>query len=649
MKRLRRAAVRTWLLGQKVRDRLMPPAPAAAAVKPAVAAPTSLQGAVVVVTGASRGIGQALALAFAAAGAKVVVCARSATPLQALAEQISAAGGEALVVAADLTEAQDVHRLFVEASRRFGGIDVLVNNAGITGPHERPASEVDAEEWTAVWRTNVEAVLRCIAEASVLARQQHRPLRVLNVSSGIVGQAAPRLGPYAASKDALEAATRAIALDDASGLVSLCSIQPRSVQSDLTRGYYGASLHALMDEPAVVAPVFLWAATAPAAVVNGRSFAEPAFAADAEAATRLRAPFNASAPIGIFPVTFSEPGLADLPGAYLHLLENAQGFSPGAAEALRAAGGSRQLFAYPDPQYRGLTEAIAREAGVEVDHLLVAPGSSDLIDRALRLFVGPGGEVVATKPSWSFFYAFVQRWQVALEQVPMLGSMDGGDMRHDLDGLLASITPRTRLVYLVNPCNPTGTMVDRRALEAFVQRLPGHVVAIIDEAYVQYADPAMVPRLASVIDRCAAPVIVLRTFSKFFGMGGMRLGYALSQPATISLLGRADLPFAITTPAVIAAQAALADQAFRQRVFETNQAGRRQLLDGLAALGLAAQPSQTNFVLFDAPVAPTTLRAAMRSEGLVLPQVEQFLRNYTLLAVGRQQHNAQLLAYLSRH
>ncbi|OGB06165.1 MAG: hypothetical protein A3E25_16365 [Burkholderiales bacterium RIFCSPHIGHO2_12_FULL_69_20] len=649
MKRLRRALVRGWLIGQKLRQRLLPRTAGPASAAPGAAIAPRLNGAVVLISGASRGIGAALAQAYAQAGARVVLTARSAAPLQALAARIVAAGGEALAVAGDLTVDADVQSLFDQTVRRFGGIDVLVMSAGTTGPHDRDAYTVTADEWTAVWRVNVEAVLRCVVSAAALARQQQRPLRVINVSSGIVGQAASRLGPYAASKDALEAATRALALDDASGLVSLCAIQPRSVRSDLTRGYYGAAMHELLDEPAVLAPVFLWAATAPAAVVNGRSFSEPALAADAQAASRLRAPFNASPAIGIFPVTFSEPGLASLPGAYLHLLENAQGFSPRAAEALREAGTSRRLFAYPDPQYRELTAAIAQEAGVSADHVLVAPGSSDLIDRMLRLFAGPGAEVVITQPSWSFFYAFVQRWQVALTQVPMRGSLEGGDLQHDLAGLLAAITPRTRLVYLVNPCNPTGTMVDPRALEAFVQRLPGHVVAIIDEAYLQYADPVQVPRLAEVLHRCAAPVVVLRTFSKFFGLGGMRLGYALSQPGTIGMLARADLPFAITTPAVIAAQAALTDLPFRQRVFEANQAGRRQLQDGLAALGLAAQPSQTNFVLFNAPVAPQTMREALRHDGLVLPQVDQFLKNYTLLAVGRPEHNAQVLAYLARH
>lgn len=649
MRRFRRAAVRAWLIGQKIRAKLFPPAPAPVTTGQQATPPVSLNGATVLVTGASRGIGAALALAYAQAGARVVLAARSAEKIEALAQRIVEKGQQACAIRVDLSRSDEVSRLFHLIAERFGGLDVLVNNAGATGPHGHGAFDVSAEEWTAVWQVNVEAAVRCTNAAAALARQHQRPLRVINVSSGIVGHAAPRLGPYAASKDALEAATRAFALDGEDGLASVCAIRPRSVQSELTREYYGTAIHTLLDEPEVVAPIFLWAAVAPSAAVNGRSFSEPGYAADPDAAAWLRPPFDTSPPIAMAPATFSDPALASLPGAYMHLLENAQGFSPLAAQALSQAGGSRALFAYPDPQYRTLAAAIAEETNTEPDRILVAPGSSDLIDRSLRLFCGPGDEIVMTKPTWSLFHAFVQRWQVVPKEVPMQGSLERGDLRHDLDGLLAAITPRTRLVYLVNPCNPTGSIVDPHGLEDFVRRLPPQVVAIIDEAYAQYADPERLPRLAPLLDQCAARVIVLRTFSKFFGLGGLRLGYALARPDTLRLLGRADLPFSVTTPAVIAGQAVLADHEFRQRVAETNRAGRQQLLDGLAALKLSAQPSQTNFILFDAPVEPATMRKALCREGLVLPQVDQFLRNYMLIAVGRPEHNAAVLDYLSRY
>lgn len=652
MRRLRRSLVRGWLLAGKVRARLFPPRPTRRAAGGAALTPpaASLAGAVVLIAGASRGIGAALAQAFADAGATVLLAARSAAPLEALAARLRSQGHQAHALVADLTRAADVQAMCAAAEHLCGGLDVLVLNAGIGGPSQLDAYAVPAESWAEVWRSNVQAPVRCIQLAAAMARRQQRPLRVIATSSGIVGHAAPRLGPYAASKDALEAALRAFALDRSpDDPVSLCAIQPRSVQSALTRDYYGAASHALLDDPAVVAPAFLWAATAPAAAVNGRCLVEAAFAADPDAATRLRPPFHASAALAIHPATFREPGAATLPGAYLHLLENAEGFSPQAAAALRSAAESRVLFAYPDPQYPGLVQAIAEDTGARPEQVLVAPGSSDLIDRVLRLFTGPGDEVVMTRPSWSFFHAFVQRWQVAPVQVPMHGSLSSASLQHDLDALAAAVTPRTRVLYLVNPCNPTGTVVDAQALQDFLLRLPGHVLAVVDEAYVQYAEPGRVPALASLLEQCAAPVLVLRTFSKFFGLAGMRLGYALGRAATLRLLARAELPFAITAPTVIAAVAALQDQDFRQRVHARNAAGRRQLLDGLAALGLAAQPSQTNFILFDSPVAPPTLHAALRRQGLVLPQVDQFLRNHMLLAVGRAEHNALVLDCLSKY
>lgn len=231
----------------------------------------------------------------------------------------------------------------------------------------------------------------------------------------------------------------------------------------------------------------------------------------------------------------------------------------------------------------------------------------------------------------------------------MLGAMRDQSMRHDLDGLLRAITPRTRLVYLVNPCNPTGTVVPRDELERFVRELPRHVVCVIDEAYVQFADPAHRPDVRSLIASSAARVIVLRTFSKFFALSGLRTGYACASEETVDLLARGEIPFCVNSPAVAAVPAVLDDLAFRQKVFEENVRGREQLYRGLSSLGIAFQPSQTNFVLFDCPTDPARLRADVHDRGLVLPNVSQFLRNYSVLTIGTQEHNAAVLEALSRY
>ena len=604
----------------------------------------------VLITGSSRGIGLALAKAFAQAGSRVIITARSQLQLEAARESFGAAKARVVAIAADLSSPEGPEQLIAQAFAQCTRVDVLINNAGTPGPSGRAVWDADAKEWEDVWRTNVLAPAACAAALVRRAKERRHPVRILNVSSGIVGHGAPNLGLYAVSKDALEGLTRALAADDSDGLVSAASIQPRSVRTEMTRGYYDGAMFALLDDPEVVAPVFLWAADAPSAVLNGRSFSEPAFAASAAAAAAICGSMAASAPILLAPETF-RPGARtfEAPGAYMHLMENAHGFYPAAANSLAEAQPPRSVWAYPDPTYQAMRECIGTEAGVPASQVAVCPGSSEMIDRVLRLFCEPGDSIVITKPSWSFFHAFSRRWHVVPTEVPMLGSMQEHSMRHDLDGLLRAITPRTRLVYLVNPCNPTGTMVPREELERFVRELPTHVVCVIDEAYIQFADPAQRPNVRSMIASAAARVIVLRTFSKFFALSGLRIGYACASEETVSLLARGEIPFCVNSPAVTAVPAVLGDLAFRQKVFDENARGREQLYSGLSSLDIAFQPSQTNFVLFECPTDPARLRADLQERGLVLPNVDQFLRNYSVLAIGTAEHNDMVLEALGRY
>jgi histidinol-phosphate aminotransferase len=651
MRKLRRSAARFVLLARKVRAKLFPPsAPAPATSSPPPSIKGGLDGKVVLITGSSRGIGLALARAFLQAGSHVIITARSQSQLDEARQSLASHAGRVTAIAADLTSADGPQRLIDDAIAACGQVDVLINNAGTPGPSGQAVWDVTPSQWDEVWRLNVLAAASCASALVRKARESRHPVRVLNVSSGIVGHGAPALGPYAVSKDALEGLTRALAADDTDGLVCAASIQPRSVRTEMTRAYYDGPTFALMDDPDVVAPVFLWAADAPAAMVNGRTFSDPAFAAGPAGASVLTGSMAATAPIRLVPETF-RPGARNFeaPGAYMHLLENAQGFYPAAAQAMSQAQPARSVWSYPDPTYADLHSAIAAEAGVSPDQVALGPGSSELIDRMLRLFCKPGDSILITKPTWSFFHAFAQRWHLIPTEVPMIGSMKERSMRHDLAGLLRAITPRTRLVYLVNPCNPTGTVVPAAELQQFVEQLPPHVVAVIDEAYIQYADPALRPNVEGLIARSPARVIVLRTFSKFFGLSGLRIGYACASEETVSLLARAEIPFCINSPAVAAVPAVLADTAFRQKVFDDNTRGRQQLAEGLAALDIAFQPSQTNFVLFECPTDPATLRSDLRTRGLVLPNVDQFLRNYAVLAVGTAEHNQMVLEALGRY
>lgn len=648
MREIRRTTARLRIVGRKVWQRIFPPAAAPAApARGRTGTGTDIRDQVVLITGSSSGIGLALARAFLRAGARVVMNGRDAARLDAAVRGLGADPARVHAVAVDLSSPDGADRLVAESVARFGRVDVLVNNAGMPGD-PRKAWELTREDWDRLLRTNLLAAAACIAALRAHAQAAGRPVRAILVSSGIVGHAAPGLAGYAVTKDALEALGRAVAEDDTEGLVSVVSIRPRSVRSDMTRAYYDADTFALLDDPDAVVPAFLWAATASAETVNGRAFSEPVLSVAPEAHVLVPGALAGAAPIELRPETFRE-GLTALPGAYMHFLENAQGFYPSARDALQTHLDGRDLYAYPDPAYHALKQAIAHEAGVGADHIALAPGSSELIDRMLRLFCSPGDQIVITKPTWSFFHAFAQRWQVIPTEVPMIGDLSSGGMTHDLDGLLGAITARTRLLYLVNPCNPTGSMLAPQALADFVAKVPAHVCLVIDEAYLQYAAPEMRPRLVEAIGACPARLILLRTFSKFFGLSGFRMGYAVAHPDVVRALARAEIPFGISAQTAAVVPAVLADTAFRNRVYDANAQGRTVLREGLKALGLASQPSQTNFVLFDCPTDPARLRAAMRERGLVLPNVDQFLlRNYALLAVGTPEHNRTILDVLSR-
>ncbi len=638
------------LTAAKVRRKLFPAEQrpfSAIAVEPAH---SDVRGMVVVITGSSRGIGLALAKGFASAGARVVINARSHGELAKARHDLATAGCEVTAVVADISSEDGAEGLLRQAESHFGPVDVLINNAAVAGPPDREVWSIESAQWLEVVRVNILGAAHCSGAFARRAVATGRPVRILNVSSGVVGHGFPKLGAYAVSKDALEGLTRAYGWDSNDQLITVASIQPRSVRTAMTRAHFDAVQLALLDDPESLVPMFLWAATAPAEIVHGRTFNEPAFAADRAGAVHLRGPLAASLPIVIEPETF-RPGSdsGKQPGAYMHLLENAHEYCPGVAEDLAAAVRERGLYSYPDPAYRSLRQAISREAGASPEQIALGAGSSDLIDRILRLFCAPGDSVVVTKPTWSFFQAFVRRWHLLPNEVPITGSLRAGSLRHDLEGMLMAITARTRLVYLVNPCNPTGTFVAPDELESFVVRIPSHVVTVIDEAYIQYMEPELRPALMSSLAKARTRLIILRTFSKFFGLSGLRVGYACTTAETAQMLDRAQTPFCISSPACMAVLAALKDQAFRQRVYETNASGRRRLAEGLGALEIASQPSQTNFVLFECPTDPHRLREDLRTQGLILPDVNQFLRNYALLAVGKSEHNELVLQALSRY
>jgi histidinol-phosphate aminotransferase len=219
---------------------------------------------------------------------------------------------------------------------------------------------------------------------------------------------------------------------------------------------------------------------------------------------------------------------------------------------------------------------------------------------------------------------------------------------HDSAAILAGIGPRTRVVFLANPNNPTGTWFDEPELETLLRAIPGEVIVVLDEAYHEYSAEHGVPDGTRWLAR-HPNLVVVRTFSKAYGLAGLRVGYALSDPDVADLLNRVRQPFNVSVPALAAAAAALDDHAHLEATLVLNRAGIARLTEGLAALGLKVAPSAANFVLVDLgrPAAPVS--ELLQREGVIVRPVANYgLPNHLRITTGTAAQNERLLAAMSR-
>ena len=219
-------------------------------------------------------------------------------------------------------------------------------------------------------------------------------------------------------------------------------------------------------------------------------------------------------------------------------------------------------------------------------------------------------------------------------------------MTHDLDAMLKAITPKTKLVIVANPNNPTGTMVDQVAVDRFVERLPAGVVAVFDEAYMELLDPAIQVDTVKHAKAGKKPVITLRTFSKAYGLAGLRVGYAMAQPDAIDLLNKVRQPFNVTAMAQAAALAALEDEDYLIRSRQMLKDGRAQMMTGMRKLGLDPVESVTNFILFPFEKAGELTAALTKRKVIVRPMAGFGLPNHIRVSVGTAKENDQFLRAL---
>jgi histidinol-phosphate aminotransferase len=324
--------------------------------------------------------------------------------------------------------------------------------------------------------------------------------------------------------------------------------------------------------------------------------------------------------------------------------ENPHGASPRAIQAAVAALASAHV--YPDPLGGDLKRALAAKHGVEAASLLLGNGSHELLMQFAQVFAGPGDEVVASQYGFAVYALAAQAAGATLRLAPALPIDHAMPRGHDLAALRAAITPRTRLVYLANPNNPTGTWYAGADFEAFLAEVPARVLVVVDEAYAEFVDA---PGYASALPLVATHpnLIVTRTFSKAYALAGLRAGHALAHPDLIAVMERVRESFNVNAPALAAAQAALADEAHLVASVDANRMQRQALAEALRARGLAVSPSQTNFLLVEFGEDTARVEQALLARGVILrPMGGYGLADCLRITVGTANDNARLLAAL---
>jgi len=316
--------------------------------------------------------------------------------------------------------------------------------------------------------------------------------------------------------------------------------------------------------------------------------------------------------------------------------ENPLGPSPKALAAL--VGGHDSLHRYPDGGAYRLRQALADRWKVSLDHIILGNGSDEILGLLARTFLAPGDEAVMADQTFVIYKMEVTAAHGKAVIVPLV------NWTHDLDGMAQAITSRTRLVFLCNPNNPTGTMVAADAVARFMAQVPENVVVVFDEAYLEYVrDPHFPDSLQYVTQGRNA--IVLRTFSKIYGLAGLRIGYGITTPEITNCLNRVRPPFNANTLAQRAALAALGDDEHVAKSRAVNAAGMQQIENGLRALGFATIPSQANFVYFDVKRDGRGVFDALLREGVIVRHIEGTMLRVT---IGQPDENAAFLVSLKK-
>ncbi|SFE04832.1 histidinol-phosphate transaminase [Nitrosomonas sp. Nm166] len=321
--------------------------------------------------------------------------------------------------------------------------------------------------------------------------------------------------------------------------------------------------------------------------------------------------------------------------------ENPLGTSPLALDAMINA--LHEVSLYPDGSGYALKAALSKRYGVDPEQIILGNGSNDVLDLAARVFLKPGAAAVYSQHAFAVYPLVVQ----------MIGangiSVPARDYGHDLPAMLDAITPETRIVFIASPNNPTGTLSSEDELYCFMERVSRDVLVVIDEAYYEYLPEANKPDSIRWLKQFPN-LLITRTFSKVYGLAGVRVGFGLTHPDVANLMNRVRQPFNVNSMGLVGALAALQDAEFVQRSYALNRAGMLQLADGFRKLGIEYIPSYGNFISFrvkgDATNTPQVYQSLLQQGVIVRPLGIYEMPHHLRVTIGLESQNKRFLESL---
>jgi histidinol-phosphate aminotransferase len=315
--------------------------------------------------------------------------------------------------------------------------------------------------------------------------------------------------------------------------------------------------------------------------------------------------------------------------------ENPLGPSKMAIDAVSKALGN--LHRYPDGGCYYLKEKLSKRLGVPCDMLTIGNGSNEIIELLIRTFLRPGDSVVMGDPSFAVYPLVTQAGGGVAVKVPLTK-----DLRHDLPAMAGAISENTKLVFIANPNNPTGTIVTSREFDAFMKKVPSGVIVCLDEAYIEFVKNGDNPDALGYV-KDGASIVVLRTFSKIYGLAGLRTGYGIASPEITDYINRVRQPFNVNSLAQVAALYALDDTEHLNRTRENNFNGLEYLFKELKSLGFECIPTEANFFLVKVGKGRAVYDALLRQGVIVRPMASYGLDEFIRVSVGLPEENARFI------